>query len=176
VVLVAAIGFFVGAITWLTENWAAFGTFFEELWTNIKSFFVGIINGIISIFEGMINTVIRGLNWLIDKINTIQVEIPDWDIFGKLAGKTFGFNFPNIAEVVLPRIELAKGGIVTGPMNALIGEAGPEAVIPLDKLGRMGSTYNITINASVADARLGEVVVSAIRKYERASGPVFASA
>jgi hypothetical protein len=37
-----------------------------------------------------------------------------------------------------------------------------------------GSTYNITINANVADARLGEIVVDAIKRYERASGPVFA--
>ena len=34
---------------------------------------------------------------------------------------------------------LAKGGIVTGPTLALIGEAGPEAVVPLDKLGGMGA-------------------------------------
>jgi hypothetical protein len=81
-----------------------------------------------------------------------------------------------LAKVVLPRIALAEGGIVTGPTNALIGEAGPEAVIPLDKMGRMGSVYNITINANVADARLGEVVVNAIKRYERTSGPVFASA
>ena len=34
---------------------------------------------------------------------------------------------------------MAKGGIVTGPTLALIGEAGPEAVVPLDKLGGMGA-------------------------------------
>ncbi len=32
---------------------------------------------------------------------------------------------------VASNIKMAKGGIVTGPTNALIGEAGPEAVIPL---------------------------------------------
>jgi hypothetical protein len=32
---------------------------------------------------------------------------------------------------------MAQGGIVTGPTTALIGEAGAEAVIPLDKLGSM---------------------------------------
>ena len=34
---------------------------------------------------------------------------------------------------------MAKGGIVTGPTLALIGEAGPEAVVPLDMLGGMGA-------------------------------------
>jgi hypothetical protein len=72
---------------------------------------------------------------------------------------------------------MAEGGIVRGPLNALIGEAGPEAVIPLEKMGKMGgNTYNVTINANVADSRLGEVVVNAIKRYERTSGPVFASA
>lgn len=74
--------------------------------------------------------------------------------------------------------QLAAGGVVNRATLAIIGEAGPEAVIPLDEMGRMGSTYNITVNAGmgVDGARLGEQIVSAIRKYERASGPVFASA
>ena len=45
---------------------------------------------------------------------------------------------------------MATGGIVTSPTAALIGEAGPEAVIPLDRMGSMGgSTVNIVINGSV---------------------------
>jgi len=40
-------------------------------------------------------------------------------------------------------IEFAEGGIVTGPTNALIGEAGPEAVIPLSKMGGFGDTIII---------------------------------
>jgi SLT domain-containing protein len=42
---------------------------------------------------------------------------------------------------------MAKGGIVTDPTMALIGEAGPEAVIPLSNMGGMGSTY-VTVNVS----------------------------
>jgi tape measure domain-containing protein len=38
---------------------------------------------------------------------------------------------------------LAEGGIVTQPTMAMVGERGPEAVIPLDKMGKMGDTYNI---------------------------------
>jgi hypothetical protein len=74
---------------------------------------------------------------------------------------------------------MAKGGIVTGPTLALIGEAGPEAVVPLS--GRntgMGNTFNLTVNAGLgADgAVIGREIVDAIKRYERASGPVFASA
>ena len=73
---------------------------------------------------------------------------------------------------------LAKGGIVTGPTSALIGEAGPEAVIPLsgsNSVG-MGSTFNITVNAGIGTdgAVVGRQIVDAIRKYERSSGQVFA--
>jgi hypothetical protein len=73
----------------------------------------------------------------------------------------------------------AKGGIVTGPTLALIGEAGPEAVVPLTgKNSPMGKNYNITINAGMgADgASIGREIVDAIKRYERTSGPVFASA
>lgn len=43
--------------------------------------------------------------------------------------------------------KLAAGGVVTDPTMALIGEAGPEAVIPLSKMGAMGGTY-VTVNIS----------------------------
>jgi hypothetical protein len=49
-------------------------------------------------------------------------------------------------------VKMAAGGIVTRPTNALIGEAGAEAVIPLSKMGGMGTTVNITVNGSVTSA------------------------
>lgn len=74
----------------------------------------------------------------------------------------------------------AKGGIVTGPTNALIGEAGPEAVIPLSgrNSGLMGAVYNINVTAGVGTngAQVGQQIVEAIKKYERTSGQVFARA
>ena len=74
---------------------------------------------------------------------------------------------------------LANGGIVNKPTLALIGEAGPEAVVPLS--GRnAGMGNNITINVSAgmgADGnQIGRDIVDAIKRYERTSGPVFASA
>jgi hypothetical protein len=78
------------------------------------------------------------------------------------------------------KYKLAKGGIVMGPTNALIGEAGPEAVVPLSGANSagLGNTINITINAGMGTdgAAVGRQVVDAIRKYERISGPVFAKA
>ena len=66
---------------------------------------------------------------------------------------------------------LADGGIVTGPTLAVVGEAGPEAVVPLDRAGGFGNV-TINVNATVADARLGDVIVNALRQYNRRSGPI----
>ncbi|HEY7822129.1 MAG TPA: hypothetical protein VIG24_04825, partial [Acidimicrobiia bacterium] len=96
-----------------------------------------------------------------------------------------GFNqqdWQALAELERANIAaLATGGIVTAPTMALIGEAGPEAVVPLS--GRnapaMGNTtVNVTINAGMGTdgAEVGRQVVEAVRKYERRSGPVFARA
>jgi len=73
--------------------------------------------------------------------------------------------------------EFANGGIVNRPTIGLIGEAGPEAIIPLDR-ARGGTTINVTVNAGLGTngAQVGEEIVRAIKKYERHSGPVFVSA
>ena len=72
----------------------------------------------------------------------------------------------------------ADGGIVTRATMGLVGEAGPEAIIPLDKWNGMGNTYNVTVNAGMGTdgAQVGREIVSAIKRYERSSGQVFASA
>jgi hypothetical protein len=61
---------------------------------------------------------------------------------------------------------LAAGGVVTSPTVALIGEAGPEAVVPLNKMGQMG---NVTINVNGGDP---QAVVDALRRYMQLNGSV----
>jgi hypothetical protein len=61
---------------------------------------------------------------------------------------------------------LAEGGIVRSPTLSLIGESGPEAVIPLNKMGQMG---NVTINVSGGDP---QAVVDALRRYMYQNGTV----
>jgi len=74
-------------------------------------------------------------------------------------------------------VELARGGIVTRPTRALIGEAGPEAVIPLSDMKSSGTTNKFTINVNAgmgADGqRIGQQIVEEIIKYEKLSGRVF---
>jgi hypothetical protein len=169
VVLVAAVGFFVAAFENVQTFFEKFGPIFQNIFIGLQIVFATVINAMITGFENFINFFVRGFNTLLRGINMVRREL-DQSEFALAAEVKFG-------RVEVPElVPLAAGGIVTGPTSALIGEAGPEAVIPLSKMGRMGSTYNITINANVADARLGEVVVNAIKRYERTSGPVFAKA
>jgi hypothetical protein len=70
-------------------------------------------------------------------------------------------------------LALAKGGIVTRPVQALLGENGAEAVIPLNRSGVMGNTeINITVNAGMGtDGRaVGDDIVKALKQYERLNG------
>jgi hypothetical protein len=46
---------------------------------------------------------------------------------------------------ILGAIGLASGGVVTKPTFAMIGEAGPEAVVPLDRLGSLGGGGKVTV-------------------------------
>jgi hypothetical protein len=78
-------------------------------------------------------------------------------------------------------LPMASGGIATRPTLAMIGEKGPEMVIPLNKakgLGGGGAVYNITVNAGIGTSgpEVGQQIVDAIKKFERNSGPVFAKA
>ncbi len=58
----------------------------------------------------------------------------------------------------------ASGGIVTSPTLGLVGEAGPEAVIPLDKMDRIGGhTINLTVNGT-ADREFAKLLAREIAK------------
>jgi hypothetical protein len=130
----------------------------------------GIINGILGAFESMvngviiaINTVIRAYNLIpfVDNINTIDhINLP-----------TMGGSAEQVAgRMNLPR--MAEGGIVNSPTLALIGESGPEAVVPLDRMNNGGGiTINVTGGLSTS-AEIGESVVNALRAYSRSAGPL----
>lgn len=96
-----------------TGNW-------EKMWGGVEKIFSGIWDGIKSMFGNGINIFIRTINGFIGGLN--RVKLPDF-----MGG--FGINIP-----MIPEVALAKGGIVTRPTVALTGEAGPEAVIPLNRL------------------------------------------
>lgn len=103
-------------------NWSA-------AWDNIVAIFGNVFGMIVNLAKAPINGVISAINWVLGKINSISVTIPDW--VPGVGGKTLGFNIPTIPA-------LAAGGIATAPTLAQIGEGGePEAVLPLSKLAAL---------------------------------------
>jgi hypothetical protein len=89
-------------------------------------------------------------------IGKLSFTVPSW--VPGLGGK--GFDVPDIPV-------LGDGGIVRGPTLAMIGERGPEAVIPLSRAGGMGMGNQITVNVSSADPN---AVVAALQQYIRDRG------
>lgn len=124
--LSAAIGDFID----LDIDWETFKTDA----TNAVS---GIVDGFADLVKGPVNTIITALNSVLASINFSKtIDLPGLDPY------TFSFD---LSEMQIPM--LAKGGIVNGPTLAMIGEAGPEAVVPLDgKNTPGGQTFNITVN------------------------------
>lgn len=111
--------------------------FFKTVFGNVENFLKTTINTLIGFAEGFVNFFIRGLNWIISKINTIKLKIPELmqPLFG--GKKEIGFNITPVGEISLPR--LAKGGTVfpsSGGSIVNVAEAGrPERIEPLDPDG-----------------------------------------
>lgn len=103
-------------------NWSA-------AWQNIVAIFGNVFGLIVNLAKAPINGVISAINWVLSKINSISVTIPDW--VPGVGGTTLGFDIPTIPA-------LAAGGVATAPTLAMIGEGGePEAVLPLSKLAAL---------------------------------------
>jgi hypothetical protein len=119
----------------------------------IKSYFTGVLGFYKAIFNGIASL------WN-NTFGKLSFKVPGW--VPGLGGK--GFDVPNIPM-------LAAGGIVTGPTLAMIGEAGPEAVVPLSRAGEfgMGGGNNVTIHVNGGDPN---AVVDALRRYMQLNGSV----
>ena len=146
----------------------------------VKQIFESIVSGLSHIFKAPLNFMIDGINKFLSGIG--KIKIPDW--VPGVGGK--GFSIPRI-----PR--LAKGGIVSASTIANIGEAGTEAVIPLqrntqgldmiaEKISERlslsqndgtGATY--VIKLVLDDGRvITKMVIDNIKDYEARTGkPVF---
>ena len=133
---------------------------FEAIKTGVEfsvNLIKGYLNGVMGFYKAVFNGIADAWN---NTIGKLSFSVPDWvPIIG---GNSF--NVPDIPK-------LAEGGIVTGPTLALIGEKGPEAVVPLNRTTGMG---NVTINvySTIADATLPDKLVNALRQYNRRSGVI----
>jgi len=143
-------------------------TVFDAMLVGGKAVFQGLttyFTGVYNIFKTLFNGIATLWN---NTVGKLSFKIPSW--VPGLGG--FGFSVPNIPY-------LAEGGIVTGPTLAMIGEKGPEAVIPLSgRNSGFGGGINITVNAGLVStpAQIGQQIIEAIQKAQRQSGQVFAAA
>ena len=148
-----------------TGNW-------QGAWENVKNIFGAAFKGLTALIKAPLNAVISLVNKAFEAIGGINISIPDW--VPGLGGKEFGFNLPQIPM-------LAKGGVVTAPTMAMIGEGSePEAVLPLSKLeellntpqeaiggingGNFSVTFNPTINVTVSGEEQRADAYTQVRK------------
>ena len=103
-----------------------------------------------SFAQDFVNAIINAINTgLIDKLNDINIG------FDPPFGPSFSYS-PDIGHI--PEVALAKGGIVNKPTIALIGEAGPEAVIPLSGNAAGTIPFTISFDASMIAAQVDAIV------------------
>jgi hypothetical protein len=133
------------------------------------SFLEGLKNGLTAVagFAGDVaNAIVQVVK---DAWNKVAGMINDF-VPNKIGWGPFSMDLP-----ANPIPTFAKGGIVTGPTLALVGERGPEAIVPLTRGPGMvagGNTYYIAVTVPpVVDAsQVGRSVVSAIQSFERSNG------
>lgn len=92
---------------------------FNTLWNGLKSGASGAFNAVGDSAKKGMNWIIGHINNMINKVNSIGFNMPD-----VLGGGHVGFSIPNIPK-------LARGGVIDQPTLAMVGEAGKEAVVPL---------------------------------------------
>ncbi len=113
----------------ISDAWA-------EMWNGMGDLVTTVWDGVRNAFKSSINFIIDGINTVIRALNSVASK----------GGSALGMK--TISIPTIPR--LASGGIVTSPTLAMIGEAGPEAVLPLSSAfgGGMGGygTFAPVIN------------------------------
>lgn len=127
---------------------SSIGSFFSGIWDTVQSIFVnagqavgdavggafsGAVNAVLGTIENIVNGFIDMINDAISVINRLPLP----------------FSLGYIGNVYLPR--LARGGIVDSPTVAMIGEAGKEAVVPLENTGFL-QTMGRVVSSAVVDA------------------------
>jgi hypothetical protein len=125
--IVLAIAGLIAAGLLIIKNWDKIKEAATVTWTAIKDSFQTVFETLPTILKGVINVIIGQFNALIKMWNDLTFGIPPITALGKTIFPGINVSTPNIP--LIP--SLAHGGIVTRPTLAVVGEAGPEAIIPL---------------------------------------------
>lgn len=149
----------------------------EKALEGLKNFAKGIFNSILTVFGSLVNLIIRGLNWLIGKINSIRFTVPDW--VPGVGGRSLSPRIPSVKEWAIPK--LAQGAVI--PPNksfmAVLGDqkSGTNIEAPLDTIKQALSEVmgeygggNVNVDVYLDGERVTDRVVKRINNRSRASG------
>lgn len=130
--------------------------------------FLGTVFGAIGgVLKGPLNGVIWLVNKVIDAINTLSITVPDIPGLPH-RGEKIGLDLPHIPQ-------LAAGGIAMRPTLAVVGDDGPEAIIPLGRgasAGTGGPTINVYVTGALDSADAGQKVARALEPYLGRGGTI----
>lgn len=177
--------FFSGIIDFIagvfTGNWDRAWKGVKNIFKGIWDSFTGIAKAPINMIIGLINGMISAINVAIRGINKLSWNVPDWvPIIG---GESWGFDIPQLGKVPY----LAKGGIVDSATLAVVGEAGKEAVMPLENntgwisllADKLASRMPVLNNSSdfvgdlilmIDGSVIGKVALKQLKKMQRQGG------
>jgi hypothetical protein len=114
----------------ITTAWQLLSTITTAIWTGITNTIKGVFNAVADVINGFFGF-LNGLSFGIGPFDVGPVHID---------AATFDpFNIPLIPH-------LAQGGIISSPTLALLGEAGPEAVVPLGSGGKLGGDVHYHVD------------------------------
>jgi Flp pilus assembly pilin Flp len=187
-------------LSWFASIWDSI----KETFDTVKDYLSGALGSIGDAFanawDGIVNTVKSSANIIISLVNTIigsietmvnaigsainsipSFTVPDWVKYvpgaAAFAGKTFGL--PRVPRVNFPRIpKLADGGVVTRATLALVGEAGPEAVVPLDRMdtfampdrGGSQTVINLNVSGAIDPEATARLIIKTLDDAQRRTG------
>jgi TP901 family phage tail tape measure protein len=105
--------------------------FFANLWTSVVATGTTALNNVVSMINGLLT------RWNSISFTLPEVNIPSVEVFGQtlFEGARIGGGTVTVPQIpTLPGF--ARGGLVRGPTIAMVGEAGPELITPLDRLNQ----------------------------------------
>jgi hypothetical protein len=160
--IVIGVGLLIAGLAIAYTKFEGFRKIVDGVFGAIKWWITNVVipqfNLMLTVFKTIFNGIASVWN---NTIGKFSFTVPSW--VPGIGGK--GFAMPDIPM-------LAAGGIVTGPTLAMIGEGrGPEAVIPLDRMGEFGMGGGTTVNINVNGGD-PQSVVNALRTYMRQNGSV----
>ena len=131
----------------------------DRVGAGLKKMIKSWINMNLIMIESFLNLIIRGVNWVIDQINKIKIEVPEW--VPGIGGKSWGPKISHMAEASLPR--LAQGAVI--PPNreflAVLGDQkqGTNYEVPDEKLRQL-------IREEMGGGGSGEMIINNVLELD----------